>query len=115
MSDVRAQSRRPRRSARPETLIVTLNTPPRRDALLTLPDGGSAKVREVLIISGEKVILADRAATASAYLNWCVRQGVGGEWLRSLVWLAPWMPGLIWVRDLVRVGDVMVDGSVRVE
>lgn len=66
MSDVRAQSRRPRRSARPETLIVTLNKPPRRGALLTLPDGGSAKVREVLIISGEKVILADRAATASA-------------------------------------------------
>jgi hypothetical protein len=29
--------------------------------------------------------------------------------------LAPWMPGLIWVRDLVGVGDVMVDGSVRVE
>ena len=40
----------------------------------------------------------------------------GGEWL----WWwgagsAPWMPGLIWVRDLVGVGDVMVDGSVRVE
>jgi len=35
--------------------------------------------------------------------------------LRSRVFrLAPWMPGLIWVRDLV-VGDVMVDGSVRVE
>jgi hypothetical protein len=30
-------------------------------------------------------------------------------------WSAPWMPGLIWVRDLVRVGDVMVDGSFRVE
>jgi hypothetical protein len=29
-------------------------------------------------------------------------------------WSAPWMPGLIWVRDL-GVGDVMVDGSVRVE
>ena len=27
---------------------------------------------------------------------------------------APWMPGLIWVRDLV-VGDVMVDRSFRVE
>ena len=26
----------------------------------------------------------------------------------------PWMPGLIWVRDLV-VGDVMVDGSVHLE
>jgi hypothetical protein len=32
-----------------------------------------------------------------------------------LFWSAPWMPGLIWVRDLVRVGDVMVDRSVRVE
>ena len=30
-------------------------------------------------------------------------------------WSAPWMPGLIWVRDVVGVGDVMVDGSVRVE
>ena len=29
-------------------------------------------------------------------------------------WLAPWMPGLIWVRDLM-VGDVMVDRSFRVE
>ena len=29
-------------------------------------------------------------------------------------WCAPWMPGLIWVRDLV-VGDVMVDRSFRVE
>ena len=28
--------------------------------------------------------------------------------------IAPWMPGLIWVRDLV-VGDVMVDRSFRVE
>jgi hypothetical protein len=36
--------------------------------------------------------------------------------LRSVKgWSAPWMPGLIWVRDLVEVGDVMVDGSVRVE
>jgi len=30
-------------------------------------------------------------------------------------WVAPWMPGLIWVRDPVGVGDVMVDRSVRVE
>ena len=29
-------------------------------------------------------------------------------------WCAPWMPGLIWVRDLM-VGDVMVDRSFRVE
>ena len=29
-------------------------------------------------------------------------------------WFAPWMPGLIWVRDLM-VGDVMVDRSFRVE
>jgi len=29
-------------------------------------------------------------------------------------WFAPWMPGLIWVRD-VMVGDVMVDRSFRVE
>jgi len=29
-------------------------------------------------------------------------------------WCAPWMPGLIWVRDLV-AGDVMVDRSFRVE
>jgi hypothetical protein len=34
--------------------------------------------------------------------------------LRSGCRSAPWMPGLIWVRDLV-VGDVMVDRSVRVE
>ena len=41
--------------------------------------------------------------------------GSGGEWL-CLVgsWCAPWMPGLIWVRDLM-VGDVMVDRSFRVE
>ena len=29
-------------------------------------------------------------------------------------WCAPWMPGLIWVSDLM-VGDVMVDRSFRVE
>ena len=29
-------------------------------------------------------------------------------------WLAPRVPGLIWVRDLL-VGDVMVDGSFLVE
>jgi hypothetical protein len=29
--------------------------------------------------------------------------------------IAPWMPGLIWVRDLAWVGDVMVDRSVRAE
>ena len=29
-------------------------------------------------------------------------------------WRAPWMPGLIWVRDRM-VGDVMVDRSFRVE
>jgi hypothetical protein len=53
---------------------------------------------------------------ACAYLNWGLRQGLGGEWLCSLLFSsAPWMPGLIWVRDLVGVGDVMVDGSVRVE
>jgi hypothetical protein len=39
----------------------------------------------------------------------------GGEWLWWMVWrAAPWMPGLIWVRDLA-VGDVMVDGSVHLE
>ncbi len=41
--------------------------------------------------------------------------GSGGEWLWLVVWwFAPWMPGLIWVRDLM-VGDVMVDRSFRVE
>jgi len=29
-------------------------------------------------------------------------------------WFAPWMPGLIWVRDVI-AGDVMVDRSFRVE
>jgi hypothetical protein len=54
------------------------------------------------------------AWSTPAYLNWGLCQA-GGEWLRSVgCWLAPLMPGLIWVRDLV-VGDVMVDRSVRVE
>ena len=35
-------------------------------------------------------------------------------WLMMMCRLAPWMPGLIWVRDLM-VGDVMVDRSFRVE
>jgi hypothetical protein len=35
-------------------------------------------------------------------------------WWSGCCW-SPWMPGLIWVRDLVVVGDVMVDRSVRVE
>jgi hypothetical protein len=53
---------------------------------------------------------------APAYLNSGLCQGGGGEWLWWMVWRgAPWMPGLIWVRDLVVVGDVMVDRSVRVE
>jgi hypothetical protein len=34
----------------------------------------------------------------------------GGGWV---VAIGPRTPGLIWVRDLV-VGDVMVDGSIRV-
>jgi hypothetical protein len=51
----------------------------------------------------------------TTYLNWGPVKCGGGEWLWSLgCWSAPWMPGLIWVRELV-VGDVMVDGSVRVE
>ncbi len=57
---------------------------------------------------------ADRAET-TAYLNRALPSSDGGEWL-CLVWswCAPWMPGLIWVRDLM-VGDVMVDRSFRVE
>jgi hypothetical protein len=42
----------------------------------------------------------------------------GGEWFRTgatgIGPIAPRTPGLTWVRDL-RVGDVMVDGSVRRE
>jgi hypothetical protein len=34
-------------------------------------------------------------------------------WWVVLRW-CPWVPGLIWVRDL-GVGDVMVDGSVHLE
>ena len=52
-----------------------------------------------------------------AYLNRACVKGLagGGEWLWWLgCWLAPWMPGRIWVRDRL-VGDVMVDRSVRVE
>src|SRR3954468_2937569 len=45
-----------------------------------------------------------------------VSRGGGGEWLCSLAGAsAPWMLGLIWVRDPAGVGGVMVDGSVRVE
>ncbi len=55
----------------------------------------------------------DRPRSA-AYLNRGPCQAQGGEWLLSVEgWSAPWMPGLIWVRDSVRVGDVMVDGSFR--
>jgi hypothetical protein len=54
----------------------------------------------------------DRREAAAAYLCWGVCQvGVGGEWLWSVVGrLAPWMPGLIWVRDLV-VGDGWLIGQ----
>ncbi len=54
----------------------------------------------------------------TAYLNHGLPSSAGfcgGEWLWLVgSWFAPWMPGLIWVRDLV-VGDVMVDRSFRVE
>jgi hypothetical protein len=59
-------------------------------------------------------MMATRDDLTSLYLNWGLCQGLGGEWLRLGWRLAPWVPGLIWVRDLV-VGDVMVDRSVRVE
>ncbi|HME02972.1 MAG TPA: hypothetical protein VKG38_08055, partial [Solirubrobacteraceae bacterium] len=53
----------------------------------------------------------------TAYLNCGLPSsgGVcGGEWFWLVVrWFAPWMPWLIWVRDLM-VGDVMVDRSFRV-
>ena len=49
-----------------------------------------------------------------AYLNYGLPSR-GGEWLWLVEsWFAPWMPGLIWVRDLM-VGDVMVDRSFQVE
>lgn len=51
----------------------------------------------------------------TAYLNRGLPSSGVGEWLWLVgSWFAPWMPGLVWVRDLV-VGDVMVDRSFRVE
>jgi hypothetical protein len=54
----------------------------------------------------------------SAYLNPGPPSGRGGEWLWSreapVCSIVPRAPGLIWVHGLV-AGDVMVDGSIRVE
>ena len=53
----------------------------------------------------------DTLAPSAPYLNSCPRQGRRRVIVVGGLARAPWMPGLIWVRDPVGVGDVMVGGS----
>src|SRR5215217_7427141 len=55
-----------------------------------------------------------RNAGSAAYLNWGLREVMGGEWLRRSEFepFVPRTPGLIWVLG-PWAGDVMVDGSFR--
>ena len=65
--------------------------------------------------NGRAALVPAQGSQTLAYLNRGLPSSGGGEWLWLVGWwFAPWMPGLIWVRD-VMVGDVMVDRSFRVE